>query len=280
MSATPLSFSAVAMGAVREAVTHPRYWLPALVLLAPTLLLQLAAPTYLRTRLAPSVATVAVGAFLIVWLVQVALPANSALVHARRAGMRRALGPHLIRMSLVIGTRVTFGLAALLVPGIWLQVRYAFAPLHASVRNDGTVATSLAASTVQVRLAQGRLTLVATSMLLLSILGQSAIAAIAEALHTITAVGHVDGRAVFELHVLPHALTTVAAYVWNAATVTFYALCVSALFDEAHGMVRVDAPAHDTRRANAWVRAAQIAATAAAFGALAAVVYKIQQHVL
>jgi hypothetical protein len=279
MSVTPSSINAIATGAVREAFTRPLYWLPALVLLAPTLVLQLAAPTYLRTRLSPSASTVVVGAVLLVWLMQVALPASCALVHARRAGMHRALSPPVITLSLVIGTRVTLGLAALLLPGLWLQVRYAFAPLHASVRRDGTISASLAASMSETRQAQGRLALVACSMLLLSILGQSTIAAIAEAMNTITAVGKVDAQTIFELHFLPHALTSVGAYVWNAGTVTFYALCVSALFDEAHGIVRAEPPANDARRVSRWVGAGRIiTASAVAVGALAAAIYKVQQH--
>jgi hypothetical protein len=44
MSAKRLSFIAVAAVALRDAFTHPSYWIPALLLLAPTLVLQLAVP--------------------------------------------------------------------------------------------------------------------------------------------------------------------------------------------------------------------------------------------
>src|SRR5688572_25704414 len=90
MSANRLSVNAVAAVALRNVFTHPSYWLPVLLLLAPTLVVQLAAPTYLRTRLAPASWTVAAGAVLLVWLAQVALPAACALVHARRVGRSRS----------------------------------------------------------------------------------------------------------------------------------------------------------------------------------------------
>ena len=84
MIAKPHSLKAAATIALRDAFTQPAYWLPALVLMSPALVLQLAAPTYLRTRLAPSAWTVPAGALLIVWLAQVALPAVCALIHRRR----------------------------------------------------------------------------------------------------------------------------------------------------------------------------------------------------
>jgi hypothetical protein len=73
--------------------------------------------------------------------------------------------------------------------------------------------------------------------LVASALGQSAIAALAEAMNTITAAGQANGRTVFQLHVLPHVAASVAAYIWSAAALTFHAVCVSVLFDEARGMV-------------------------------------------
>jgi hypothetical protein len=72
----------------------------------------------------------------------------------------------------------------------------------------------------------------------------------------------------------PHGLTTAGAYVRNAATLTFQALCISVLFDEARGVSRVGGPARDVRR----VRTGQVTAAAAALGALVAAVYKIQHH--
>ena len=48
MSFLRLPFTALAKHALVDTLTHATYWVPALVLLSPTLLLQLAAPTYLR----------------------------------------------------------------------------------------------------------------------------------------------------------------------------------------------------------------------------------------
>ena len=276
MSAGRLSFTSVVAVASREAVTHFSCWLPALVLLAPTLVLQLGAPTYLRTRLAPAPSTVVAGAILLVWLAQIATPAVCALVHARRAGERRNVDRALVRMSLAIGTRVTVGLAALVLPGLWLQARYAFAPLQTASRLRGTLARS---GTNERDAPQISLFLMGGTLLLLSALGQSAIAAIAEALNTITAAGHVNGRTVFELNFFPHALTSLVAYFWSVATLTLYALCVSTLFDEARGVARREASPGRARRASAWVRVAQATGAAVALGALTAAIYKIQQHV-
>jgi hypothetical protein len=278
MSGRRLSFNAVAAVALRDVFTHPSYWLPALVLLTPTLVVQLAVPSYLRTRLAPATWTVAAGAVLLVWLAQVALPAACALVHARRVGTGRTLDLPLVRLSLVIGTRVTLGLAAAVLPGLWLQARYAFVPLLLSAGQDGPASRTLAGSTSEMRGAQRRLLLVGCAALLASALGQSAIAALAETMNTITAVGHVNGRAVFQLNLLPHVITTIAAYVWSAATFVFHALCVSALFDEAYGAALVNARACDVRGATRWVKAGQFIAAAAALGALVTAVYKVQQH--
>jgi hypothetical protein len=164
----------------------PSYWIPALTLLAPTLVLQLAAPTYLRTRLAPSPWTVAIGAVLLVWLAQVALPLVCLLVHARRARAPQTLDLRLVRLSLVIGTRVTLALAAAVVPGLWLQARYAFAPLLAAQGMSGAASGTLARSQRETHEARGRLLLVGSVALVVSALGQSAVAALAEAMGTIT----------------------------------------------------------------------------------------------
>jgi hypothetical protein len=222
--------STVAGIALREALTHPSYWLPALLLLVPTLVLQLAAPTYLRTRLAPSMWTVVVGAVLLVWLTQIALPAICALVHARRTAAGRTLDVPLARLSVIIGTRVTLGLAAIVVPGLWLQARYAFAPLQTSAGHDRPVSSLLRATANDMHAPHGRLLMVASFVLIASTLGQSAFAALAEAMGTITAASQADGGTVFRLSVFPHVITTLGAYAWNAGTLTFYALCVSELF--------------------------------------------------
>jgi hypothetical protein len=251
----------VAAAAARDTFAHPSYWLPALLLLAPTLVLQLTAPTYLRTRLAPAQWTVALGAVVLIWLSQVAAPAACALVAARRAGMRRTLDWPLVRLSLVIGTRVTLGFAAALVPGFWLQARYAFAPL-------------LPPDAKAPRASRG-LVLAGVVALVASALGQSAIAALAESMNTIVPIGQVNGRTVFELHLLPHVATSIAAYVWNAGTLTFQAVCVSLLFEEARVAVALQPAA---RVAVRWLRAAQVTGAVVALGALIAAAYKFQQH--
>src|ERR1700741_4286544 len=73
--------------AALSTLTDPSLWRPAVILLLPTLLLQLAAPTYLRTRLSPSPAFVVIGSLALVLLTQLALPAVFALVHARRSSI-------------------------------------------------------------------------------------------------------------------------------------------------------------------------------------------------
>jgi hypothetical protein len=240
---------------------------------------QMAAPAYLRTRLAPSPWTVAVGAVMLVWLAQVVAPAVCALVHARRAGMRRALELRLVRLSLVIGTRVTLGLAAAVLPGLYLQARYAFAPLLASAADNGSEPRPLSSSTSETRAAQGRLLLVACAALIVSTLGQSAVAAIAEAMSTITPAAHVNGRTVFQLNLLPHTLTTFAAYLCSAAALTFQAICVSALFDDERGIARTATPSRIWRDTSPWVKGGPITAAAAAVSGLAAAIYKFQQHI-
>jgi hypothetical protein len=139
----------------------------------------------------------------------------------------------LFRLSLVIGTRVTLGLAALVLPGLWLQARYAFAPLLATPALDGPVSAQLSASAAETRGATARLLLVACVAIILSAVGQSAIAALAEAMNTITPAGQVNGRTVFQLNPFSHAVTTVAAHLCGAGAVTFQAICVSVLFDAA-----------------------------------------------
>ena len=52
--ATPIALRTVVRFALQELFRRPSYLVPAFLLLAPQLLLQLAAADYLRTRLAPS----------------------------------------------------------------------------------------------------------------------------------------------------------------------------------------------------------------------------------
>jgi hypothetical protein len=139
-------------------------------------------PAHPEKSAASSVWTVAAGAVLLIWLAQVAFPAVCTLVHARRRGVRRTLDLPLVRLSFIIGTRVTLGLAAGVLPGLWLQARYAFAPLTTTSGLDGPASRILAAGTPETRSARSLLLLVSPAALLVSMLGQSAVAAIAEAI--------------------------------------------------------------------------------------------------
>ena len=194
MSLLRLSFKALARKAVVATLTHATYWGPALVLLSPTLLLQLAAPTYLRTRLAPAMWTVIAGSALLVWLAQGAWPATCALVHAARSQTPRALDRRLLRSSFAIGTRTTLALAAGVLPGLWLQARYAFALLPRSGDTHSPASRAMEASFRETREQQGRLLLVAGVAFCVSLFGQSAAAVLAEATGAISAVGQEHGR--------------------------------------------------------------------------------------
>ena len=250
-----------------DTLTRGRYWVPALVLLSPTLLLQLAAPTYLRTRLAPAMWTVIVGSVLLIWLAQIAWPATCALVHGLRSQTPRVLDRRLLRSSCAIGTRTTLGLAAGVLPGLWLQARYAFALLPGS--GDAASPT---------RGQQGRLLLVAGLAFCVSLFGQSAAAVLAEAMGAVSAAGQDNGRTIFRLQYAPHALTSIVAYLCAAGALTFHAVAVSLLFDEARGTVRVAAPMPVSTRASVPARVGMLTATAITIAAIAAFVYKVHQH--
>ena len=99
--------------------------------LLPTLLLQLAFPWQLRTRLASSMWTVIAGSLAIIWVTQMAVPLTMTAHRARREGSRFAIGRG-ARVSLVTGSLSTLGFLAGGLPGIWLQARYAFAPVLAT----------------------------------------------------------------------------------------------------------------------------------------------------
>jgi hypothetical protein len=112
-----------------------------------------------------------------------------------------------------------------------------------------------------------------------SALGQGAVAALAEAVGTVTPVEPLSGRTIFELHYLPHALTSILAYVWSAATLTVYAAGVSVACDGVRGRSR--SPRLDPRPRQVGVRLTSVPALAAASTillALAAVVYKVRLH--
>jgi len=279
MSLSRLPVTALARNALVDTLTHATYWVPALVLLSPTLLLQLAAPTYLRTRLSPAMWTVIMGSVLLVWLAQGAWAASCALVHAARSQTPRALDRRLLRESFVIGTRTTLALAAGVLPGLWLQARYAFALLPGSDEADGPAARVPNASFRETRAQQGRLLLVAGLAFCVSVFGQSAAAVLAEAMGAVSAAGQQNGQTIFRLNYAPHALTSVLAYACAAGALTFHAVGVSMLFDEARGTARLAIPMPVSSRASASARIGMLIATAIALGAIAAFIYKVHQHI-
>ena len=279
MNWSRLPFTALARNALVETLTHATYWIPALILLSPTILLQLAAPTYLRTRLAPAMWTVIVGSALLIWLAQGAWPAACALVHAARSQTPRAIDRRLLRWSFAIGTRTTLGLAAGLLPGLWLQARYAFALLPRSGETDRAVSRVMDASFRETRAQQGHLLLVAGLALCVSVFGQSAAAVLAEAMGAVSAAGQENGQTIFRLQYAPHALTSVLAYICAAGALTFHGVAVSMLFDEARGTVRHAISLPVASRLGAIARLGMLTATALAVAAIAAFVYKVHQHI-
>ena len=278
MSLSRLPFTALAKNALVDTLTHATYWVPALVLLSPALLLQLAAPTYLRTRLAPAIWTVIVGSALLVWLAQGAWSATCALVHAARSQTPRVLDHRLLRLSFVIGTRTTLALAAGVLPGLWLQARYAFALLPRSGETDSPASRVMDASFRETRAQQGRLLLVAGLAFCVSVFGQSAAAVLAEAMGAVSAAGQENGQTIFRLRYASHALTTVLAYICAAGALTFHAVGVSMLFDEGRSTTRLAMTMPVSSRASVTARIGMLTATAIAVAAIAAFVYKVHQQ--
>ena len=166
-----------------------------------------------------------IGSLALVLLTQLVLPAVFALVHARRNGRQAPATPALARASLRAGLRAFLGLVAFVLPGVWLQARYSFAGIYAAADDP------LRASTIATRRAIWPLTVLVVTALFASLIGQSLVAVLNESLGVIEQAS-VDGRMVFQLHYLPHAVTSVVAYLWSAATVTFQAIAVSETFDE------------------------------------------------
>ena len=166
-----------------------------------------------------------IGSLALVLLTQLVLPAVFALVHARRNGRQAPATPALARASLRAGLRAFLGLVAFVLPGLWLQARYSFAGIYAAADDP------LRASTIATRRAIWPLTVLVVTALVASLIGQSLVAVLNESLGVIEQAS-VDGRMVFQLHYLPHAVTSVVAYLWSAATVTFQAIAVSEIFDE------------------------------------------------
>jgi hypothetical protein len=259
--------------AVVETLLTPSMWRPALVLLAPTLALQLLFPEFLRSRLSPSIWTVVAGAVAMAWLTQVASAAAFALVHRRRGGATAPLR-QMIRVALVMGTATFAGLLAGAVPGWWLQARWAFAPFSAGedVRARLRVSASETAGQMTGLLSLG---IVALG---LSLLGQSMAAAAAEAAGTIVPAGAIDGRTTFALRYLPHALTSVLAWWLAAVSVTVHAVGVS----RCHDRVVARQAASAARRRYSWptpVRAVVWVSIATVVGiGLVAATMKVQQH--
>jgi hypothetical protein len=278
MSLSRLPFTALVRNALVDTLTHATYWVPALVLLSPTLLLQLAAPAYLRTRLAPAMWTVIVGSALLVWLAQGAWPATCALVHAARRQTPRVLDFRLLRLSFAIGTRTTLALAAGVLPGLWLQARYAFALLPGAGDTDSPARVT-DVSFRETRAQQSRLLLIAGLAFCVSLLGQSAAAVLAEAMGAVSAAGQENGHTIFRLQYASHALTSILAYMCAAGALTFHAVGVSMLFEEARGMARLAIPMPVSSRARVPARIGILTATAMAVAAIAAFVYKVHQHI-
>jgi hypothetical protein len=260
---------------LRVALSQPSLWIPALTLLLPTFALQVAAPTYLRTRLSPSPLFVIAGGLLLVLLTQMALPATIALVHARRTRTAPPDVRALLRLSALVGVRTFLGLIAGVIPGLWLQARYAFAPMLASGRGD-----ALRASGATVTPASNALLMLAALAVLVSLFGQSLVAVLNEALGVVHAVGSVDGRTIFGLNYPAHVVTAVVAHVTAAAALTVQAVGTSVLYEASTGTATLmpEATAPVAARRSAAVRVAQAAAVLALAAGIVATVYKFQQH--
>jgi hypothetical protein len=212
---------------------------------------------------------------LLVWLNQIALPAVIAFVHARRSREVCRLDWPLVRRCLAVGTRVTLALAAVVVPGVWLQARYAFATLLE--RDERDAHRALRASIGATEAMAVRLAAVSLTSLVLVTVAQGAVAALAEALGTITPLREVDGRMVFQLAYGPHAVTTVLAWIATAATLTAQAVAVSALFEEQSPHVELPRAVHSAHIGR-WISVGLTLAALATAGAMMATAYKIHQH--
>jgi hypothetical protein len=204
------------MMAAAAELTQARLWLPAAFLLLPPLLLQLAFPHLLRTRLAPSIAPVVIGSMLIVWWTQIAAAASWGWVDAVRCGYV-VQWPTLLRTAVRIGTMTMVGLVCGVIPGVWLQARLGHVLLQRPASDSGEPKQP----------AIWPLFGVAAATLLVSLLGQSLAAGLAEALDTIVPVDVVGGHVQFRLNYEPHLLTSLVAYAWSAFALTWQAVSVS-----------------------------------------------------
>ena len=127
---------------LRTTLSSISLWIPALALLLPTLLLQLAVPSYLRTRLSPSPWLVIGGSLTLLFLTQIVMPSIFAMVHARRTDQSAPSLLPALRVSIRAGTRSFLGLVLGVIPGIWLQARYAFAAMPAGRHGDGLASSA------------------------------------------------------------------------------------------------------------------------------------------
>jgi hypothetical protein len=261
--------------AIRVSAVSFTLWVPALIVLFPTLALQLAAPTYLRTRLSPSPWFVILGSVTLLLMTQIAMPAVFALVHALRTGTRPASPRTLLRVSWQAGVRSFGGLLLGIAPGVWLQARYAFAAMAGMTGMPGEEMSASAAAT---RPVLGRLMVAGTVALIMSALGQSLVAVLNDALGVVSAVGSLQGRTTFALHYPAHVLTTVVAYVCAAGAATLHAVAVSivreGLFETARVSVVPSQPATP-----ALPRYAVVLTLVVLLAGIAAAAFKIQQHV-
>ena len=268
------------LDALLVTVSQPSLWIPGLVLLIPTLALQVAAPTYLRTRLSPSPFFVIAGALLLVLLTQIALAATIALVHARRCGAPRPDTLAMLRLSSRIGIRTFLGLIFGIVPGLWLQARYAFAPLIYS--GDAREPDPLPASAVATKPVRNELLLMSFLALLASLLGQSLVAVLNEGLGVVHPIGTVKGRTLFALNYPAHVVTSVVAYGTAAIALTLQAVGTSVVYEAAVPSV-TKSDSTPTRSVVADCRPlagrlVQSAAVLAVLAGLVATLYKVQQH--
>ena len=239
-------------------------WLPASALLLPTLLLQLAFPELLRSRLAPSIWTVVAGALLISWLTLVAAAASWGWVHALRHRRPVEWLP-LIASALSAGTVTTVGLLAGLVPGLFWQARLAYAPLQQPAGNQRRPD----------RIETRSLVVLATVTLLVMGLGQSLAAGLAESLGTVVPTAVVDGRTRFTLRYTPHLLTSMIAYAWTVLALTVQAAGVSLAHDRAIGSAALRSRPRTT---SPVLRAAWVSVGLAMLVGAVAAVGKVGQH--
>jgi hypothetical protein len=217
-------------------VREPHLWLPASVALLPILFLQVTFGDFLRSRLSPSIWTVISGSLLILWMTQTAAAASWGWVDACRHRRRVQWGA-LGRRAADVGTKTTLGLLAGVLPGLWWQARLAFDPLQ-----DGAARRRPDAAERWALLG------LATATAVVSLLGQSLAAGLAETLGAITPAGIVDGRVQFTLNFAPHLLASVVAYAWTVFALTLQAVGVSIARGGVSAAARRSASAHRSPR--------------------------------